>query len=279
MQLHLQRLTANGATPTASFLFLHGILGQGKNLTSLARRLVEARPDLEAVLVDLRAHGQSQGIDGRDTVSQAALDVAESVQRASLPVVGALGHSFGGKVALLLAEHLAALEHLVLLDSSPGPREDARGSELTVEVLSTLDRLPPVFSTREGFIEALLGCGISRSIGTWLAMNLVRDASGLRFGLSLPRVRALLASYFTLEGWPALERLAMGDGPAVHLVIGERSAVFDEAERARAVALAGGSKGRLTVDLLPTGHWVHVDDFEGTVRVLLERLSVPTARD
>jgi esterase len=272
MQLHLQPLTAAGATPTAGFVFLHGILGQGKNLTSLARRLVEARPDLEAVLVDLRAHGQSQGGEGRDTVAQAALDVAESVQRSPLPVVGALGHSFGGKVALLVAEHLPALEHLVLLDSSPGPREDARGSELTVQVLSTLDRLPPVFETREGFIEALLTLEIPRSIGGWLAMNLVRDVSGLRFGLSLARVRALLESYFTLDGWPALERLATGDGPAVHLVIGERSAVFDQAERARAVKLAEGSKGRLTVDLLPTGHWVHVDDFEGTVRALLARV-------
>jgi pimeloyl-ACP methyl ester carboxylesterase len=55
MLLHVDLVTAAGATPTRAFLFLHGILGQGTNLRTLARRFVEARPMVQAVLVDLRA--------------------------------------------------------------------------------------------------------------------------------------------------------------------------------------------------------------------------------
>ena len=272
MLLHVDLVTAAGATPTRAFLFLHGILGQGTNLRTIARRFVDARPGWQAVLVDLRAHGQSQGVEGEDTVVTAADDVAQSARGLTLPVHAVLGHSFGGKVAMLLPERLADLEHLVVLDSAPGQRLDFRGSELTVTVLSTLDAAPAVFPSREAFVAHLKAAGIDTGIGQWLAMNLERDDSGFRFTLSLGRIRALLASYFATDCWPVLERMASDAGPGFHLVIGARSKVFDVGDRERAVAVAARSGGRCTVDVLPTGHWVHVDDFEGTVRVLLERV-------
>lgn len=269
MRLHLELVTA-ASTPVAerSLLLLHGILGQGTNLRTLARRFVDARPGWQAVLVDLRAHGQSQGVEGDDTITRAADDVAETVRTLSAPVHAVLGHSFGGKVAMLLAERLEGLEHLVILDSGPGQRTDFRGSELTMTVLATLEDAPAVFPSREAFVAHLTAAGIDKGIGQWLGMNLERDEAGLRFRLSLSRIRSLLASYFATDCWPLLERLAL-DGPRFHLIIGARSKVFDVNERERAEALAARSSGRCTVDVLQTGHWVHVDDFEGTVRSLL----------
>ncbi|MDX2015158.1 MAG: alpha/beta hydrolase [Myxococcaceae bacterium] len=272
MKLHVDLVTAPNATPTRSFFFLHGILGQGTNLRTLARRFVEARPSYQAVLVDLRAHGASQGVEGDDTLVTAADDVAETAKGLGLRVTGACAHSFGGKVTMLLAERLDGLEHLVILDSGPGARTDFRGSELTMKVLSTLEDAPARFPSREAFVAHLGAAGIERGIATWLGMNLDRGDDGFRFTLSLARIRALLASYFATDCWPVLERLALDAGPAFHLVIGARSKVFDAHERERAEALAARSGGRCTVDVLPTGHWVHVDDFEGTVRALLSRV-------
>lgn len=273
MHLHLELVTAPSA-PVAqhSLLLLHGILGQGTNLRTLARRFVDARPAWQAVLVDLRAHGQSQVIEGDDTITRAADDVAETVKSLSAPVRAVLGHSFGGKVAMLLAERLSGLEHLVILDSGPGQRTDFRGSELTMKVFSTLEDAPAVFPSRDAFVTHLGLAGIDKGIGQWLGMNLEREDAGFRFRLSLSRIRSLLASYFATDCWPLLERLALDDGPRFHLVIGARSKVFDGAERERAEALATRSSGRCTVDVLQTGHWVHVDDFEGTVRVLLSHV-------
>lgn len=274
MRLHFELVTAPSA-PVAqqSLLLLHGILGQGTNLRTLARRFVDARPGWQAVLVDLRAHGQSQTVEGDDTITRAADDVAETVKTLNAPVRAVLGHSFGGKVAMLLAERLPGLEHLVVLDSGPGQRADFRGSELTMKVLSTLEDAPALFPSREAFVTQLGNAGIDRAIGQWLGMNLERDQAGFRFRLSLSRIRSLLASYFATDCWPLLERLAVDVGPRFHLVIGKRSKVFDGNERERAEALASRSSGRCTVDVLETGHWVHVDDFEGTLQVLLSRVS------
>jgi esterase len=274
VRLHFELVTAPSA-PIAqhSLLLLHGILGQGTNLRTLARRFVDARPGWQAVLVDLRAHGQSQTVEGDDTITRAADDVAETEKALNAPVRAVLGHSFGGKVAMLLAERLPGLEHLVILDSGPGQRTDFRGSELTMKVLSTLEDAPALFPSRDAFVTHLGDAGIDRAIGQWLGMNLERDEAGFRFRLSLSRIRSLLASYFATDCWPLLERLALDHGPQFHLVIGKRSKVFDANERERAEALAARSSGRCTVDVLETGHWVHVDDFEGTVRVLLARVA------
>lgn len=271
MRLHVETLAAPGATPTRAVLFLHGILGQGQNLRTLASRFVAQRPTYQAVLVDLRAHGASQGVEGEDTVVAAAADVAETALTLRTPARLVVGHSFGGKVAMLLAERLAGLERLVTLDSAPGPRADFRGSELLMTVLATLEAAPARFPARAAFVTHLTGAGIDLGIAQWLAMNLDREGEGLRFSLSLGRIRALLATYFECDCWPVLERLAADAGPAFHLVIGARSRVFDAEERARAEALAARSGGRCSVDVLPTGHWVHVEDPEGTLRVLMAR--------
>ena len=54
-----------------------------------------------------------------------------------------LGHSFGGKVALHYAEARGqALTHAFFLDSMPGMRRDAHGSETTIDVIEILGRLP-----------------------------------------------------------------------------------------------------------------------------------------
>jgi pimeloyl-ACP methyl ester carboxylesterase len=274
MRLHHEVLRAQGSPPERSLVVLHGILGSGGNLRSLARGFLDARPGWQAVLVDLRAHGESQAEDGRpDTLETATADVAELCASLAVPPRAVVGHSFGGKVALALPRLQAGLEHVVALDSTPGTRVDARGSEATLKVLELLEALRGPWPSREDFVREVQAHRHPRFLGQWLAMNLEPRGDGFHLRLSLPRVRALLESYFLTDLWPALEAAAHGaGGPRFHLVIGTRSLVFDHAERVHATQLEGESEGRVTVDLLDTGHWVHVDDPEGTLRVLLSRV-------
>jgi pimeloyl-ACP methyl ester carboxylesterase len=272
MQLHFDLVPGVGA-PRATLVLLHGILGQGSNLRSLARRFVDAAPGWSAALMDLRAHGQSLGVGGPDTLESAADDVRQTLARLSVPATAVLGHSFGGKVALRLL-HEPGLQHLVTVDSGPGPRVTRRGSETTVEVLSLLRALPGPWATREAFVRDVEAGGQSRALAQWLAMNLRREPHGFVFGLELPRIEALLQSYFEVDLWPEVEAQALArTGAQLHLVIGERSQVYDAAERARVEQLARASDGHLTVDTLPAAHWVHVDDPAGLLRVLLARLT------
>jgi pimeloyl-ACP methyl ester carboxylesterase len=274
MQLHTDVVTAPGASPTRALLFLHGILGSGGNLRSHARTFVTARPEYLAVLVDLRAHGESLGVEGADTVAIAAEDVAQTTRLLAAPVTGVVGHSFGGKVALALAQAHPELKDVMTLDSAPGPRLDARGSEATVRVITMLQGMHGPWDTREAFVQEVESHGQSRGLAQWLAMNLARRPEGFQFRLELTRILALLDDYFAVDLWPLVEQAAQTrTGPRFHLVIGTKSKVYEHDDRVRAQTLESESNGYVTVDLLDAGHWVHVDDPRGVSEVIARRFT------
>jgi len=264
-------LVAGGAAPSRWVVFLHGIFGRGGNWRGVARRLVDARRDLGAVLVDLRAHGGSLGLPPPHTVAACAEDVCALEPSLPGPVGAVVGHSFGGKVALsYLARRPAPPGVAWIVDSMPGPRDDshptARGPERTRAVLRLLEALPPALPSHEAFVEAVRRGGLDEGTARWLAQSLrrVRDPGGDRFVLSLdlPAIAALLDDYFALDLWPVVERPPAG--ATVHLAIADRSWVFTDEDRARAdraaaATAAPSSPGRLVVHHFPTGHYVHVE--------------------
>ncbi|MFO7565155.1 MAG: alpha/beta hydrolase [Enhygromyxa sp.] len=265
MLLAHELVAPEGPAPERWMLFLHGMLGRRINWRSFARRWVRARPGWGAVLVDLRGHGDSQGLPGPWTVAAAGADLvplAEAVrQEQGGRVAGVLGHSFGGKVAIVAAAELEALEELWIIDAPPGPRTQPRDRS-TERIFALLERLPERFASRSEFIEAVVEAGVARSVAQWLATNLVEvevedEESSWRFGPPLDRLRALLEDFAKVDLWPSLVAVAAA-GTQVTLVLGGRSsAVFgEELERAEGLAAAG----RIALELIEgAGHWVHVD--------------------
>ncbi len=275
--LHHEISRVDSGTPTRSFLFLHGILGSGTNLRSLARSLARADASWQPVLVDLRGHGRSPMPAAPHTLDACADDLAELARSLTPRVEGVLGHSFGGKVAMTLAlraregDPIAQqLSHVVLVDSMPGARVGGRGSENVIVVLESLAALPRRFTLREQFIEALVEKGQTRAIASWLAMSLHRTDDGFEMAFDLPALGALLDDYFARDLWTLFDDEPPRAIPRLHQVIGDRSAVYDAADREHAQRLA--REGRATLDVLPAGHWVHVDDPEGLSRALVARV-------
>lgn len=270
-QLSATKVTARpGATPERWIVFLHGILGRGNNWRGIARQFVLAKPSYGAVLVDLRAHGESTHLPPPDDLDRAADDVARLMGTLDAPASAVLGHSFGGKVSLALIGR-ADFSSLVVVDSLPGARPDRRGSEATIAVLDMLDALPARFETRDAFIAHVRAEGHSEDLAKWLAMNLERDAEEWRFGLDVSRIRALLDAYFERDLWAAID--PPPPGMRVELVIGGRSPVFPPEERERARAIAGRHPEAVHVHVLEdAGHWVHVDDPEGLLAIMKEAL-------
>lgn len=257
---HHELVAAPGESPEQWIVFLHGILGTGANWRSLARKVVAAVPRFGAVLVDLRGHGRSHRLGAPWTLDR----VAEDLLALPVPLAGALGHSFGGKVALVL-HGLAPLGRLILVDSNPGPRPTARGSESTLDVLEVLRALPPTFHDRAEFQDAVRAAGQPLGIAQWLAMNLVREGDRVRFGPDLGGVQALLDDYFARDLWPALEPArAITD-----VIVGGASSVLDAQDRAR---LAGNASLRQHV-VEGAGHWVHVDAAAAVEALVIEALS------
>ncbi|MQM00118.1 hypothetical protein Taro_032852 [Colocasia esculenta] len=106
---------SEGPPPAATALVLHGLLGSGRNWRTFARNLAselaESSSGWRMILVDLRNHGRSAGIEGLDPphdMVTAARDLANLVksQNWMWPDV-VIGHSMGGKVALEFADSCA----------------------------------------------------------------------------------------------------------------------------------------------------------------------------
>src|SRR5215471_11423931 len=160
----------DGVRPERAIAFLHGILGRGVNLRTIARRFVDARPEWTGWLVDLRGHGRSSKGTPGPSLGAAARDIVDLAARADLQLGAIAGHSFGGKVALEAAR-LAAVEslaHVVAIDSVPGSRDPLRGGDSALAVIEAIESLPLTFASKPDFIRALVATGKTRTLADWL---------------------------------------------------------------------------------------------------------------
>ena len=260
--------TSRSADPDRYMLFLHGILGTRANWRGIARRFVEARPRWGAILVDLREHGDSLGLSGPHTVRAAAADLTELEGSLALPIGGALGHSFGGKVVLeWLRSRQGQLTEAWTIDSSPSPIGADRNTSATAEVIRTLEALPRQWASRDAFIATMVEAGQPPPIAKWLAMNLRRTDRGERiFGPDLGVIRDLIDDYASTDSWDVLE--ALPEGCTLDLVIGGRSEVFSASDRERVGQLANRNSNISVHVIERAGHWVHVDAADALLALL-----------
>ena len=118
--------------------FLHGLMGRGRNFTGPAKTLAD---DFTVELLDLPDHGRSPWTDRVD-YQEIADRVAEHL-RAGLAADGpvhVLGHSMGGKVAMVLAlRHPDLVDRLIVEDISP--RLSPQATDELVHLLGTMLRM------------------------------------------------------------------------------------------------------------------------------------------
>jgi esterase len=233
-------------------VFLHGLFGQGRNWMTIAKALADSH---RVTLVDLPDHGRSPWTEHVDYLDMAAQVAGLLEVDGSATVVG---HSMGGKVAMVLALTRPELvERLVVADMSPVDYRDeaeATGGVLRyARILLDLD-LAQVHR-REDADRLLAQTVPDATVRAFLLQNLRRDAgdpNGWRWAANL---EAVVRDSATLAGWPE-ERLA-GLAPYAGRVLwlaGELSSyvdpAYDEAMRRwfphyRKVTIKGA------------GHWLH----------------------
>ncbi|HEX5724289.1 MAG TPA: alpha/beta hydrolase [Longimicrobiaceae bacterium] len=260
------RVAAAGRTPARWMLVLHGIYGAGRNWGSVARRLVEARPEWGAVLVDLRCHGGSQGFAGPHTLAAAADDVRRLAEHLDAGVEAVLGHSFGGKVALLHAQRApAGLRQVWVMDSTPAARPP-EGSAW--EMLAAVRALPESFASRAEAVEGLVRQGYPEGLGQWMAINLEPADGGYRWRLDFDAAEEMLRDFFRTDAWAVVENPP--PGVELHFVKATRSATLDPASEARLEAAARG--GRVFLHRLEGGHWINADNPDGVLELLARTL-------
>lgn len=99
------------------FLFLHGFLGMGDNWKTLGGQFAEA--GFQVHLLDQRNHGKSPHSDDFDYQIMAD-DVVDYCQQHELSEIILLGHSMGGKTAMLVAaQNPNLVKKLIVVDIAP----------------------------------------------------------------------------------------------------------------------------------------------------------------
>jgi pimeloyl-ACP methyl ester carboxylesterase len=271
-RLHHERIAPSTAAPARWLVLTHGIYGSGANWRSVARKLTERRPEWGVVLVDLRQHGRSEPGAPPHTLAACADDlralIGEWNERGGVAAIA--GHSFGGKVVLAtrpLIDSAGAPVQTWVLDASPSRRPGgmADPDNTVLRVLAFMERKPGGWARREDFVAAVVADGHDESLGRWLAMSLVPEASGglaLRFDLAA--LRAMLADYYATDLWGALE----APGGDVEMVVAERSPAVSAADRGRLAA----APPHVHVHLVAAGHWLHIEAAAAVVDLLAAHL-------
>lgn len=244
-------------------LLLHGIYGAGRNWRTVASRLVDARPDWGVTLVDLRAHGRSPRL-APHTIEACAADLAGVEARLGRPARAVLGHSFGGKVALVHARRAAPVPRSFwIIDSAPGTGRPEGGAW---RMLGVLRRRPGPFASRAEAAAAVEAEGYSRTVAAWMASNARRGGvEGWGWRLDPDEMEGYLRDYFRTDAWDVVE-----DPPAgvtIHFVKASASSVLDSGDVER-IRSAGRRNGRVFLHEVKGGHWLNTENPEALRELL-----------
>lgn len=266
-----------GDVGSPTVLLLHGILGSRRNWRHFMRQIASNNSHWHFVVVDLRHHGDSgQPDEGAQTLADCAQDLVELMAQLNCSPKQIWGHSFGGKVALVLAELLLKKpEHVWVLDALPGSiaTDQLGGSEQSVvSVIQHLLKVPLPIVSRNDLKTFLLELGFSSTLAGWMTTNLKPAPDGVdgfvwRFNLTA--IPFLLRSYASMDCWPIIERCQATT--AFHFLRAERSDRWTQ--RVLAEFEKRSQFSNLYLHTLPNaGHWVHVDNPAGLTELLQKSL-------
>ena len=259
--------TVEGGAASQTLYMLHGIFGAGRNWSSIARRLARERMDWDIRLIDLRQHGASQGFAPPHTLVSAANDIAELARDLKEQPAGILGHSFGGKVAMLYAAaHGDKLQQIWVVDSTPEAK--APGGSAW-EMLDIVRGLPTEFAARQDLVAALSEQGVALNTAQWMATNLEQSGKSYRWRFELAAIEQLLQSFFETDLWSVVES---PPGQAhVHIVKATQSSVLSAAAVAR-VQQISRTNARVHFHEVDGGHWLNADNPDALVQMLSQHL-------
>ena len=249
-------------------LFTHGIYGMGRNWNAVARKVIAARPGTGAVMVDLREHGGSVGHEGPHTVEAAARDVVELIESLDAPVDSVVGHSFGGKVMLVLARQMGtkAPAHVWVVDSTPSAR---RPGGSAWEMLGFLRESSGFFRTRAMAVTELALRGVDEGTAQWMSSNLERSAEGTyTWRLNFKVIEELLRSFFDTDVWDVVG--APPGGSTIHFVKASDANTLDEDSLMRLRVAVKESSGRVKLHEVKGGHWLNADNPDALVQLIVK---------
>jgi pimeloyl-ACP methyl ester carboxylesterase len=227
-----------------ALVIVHGLFGSGRNWHTIANRLADR---FRVFTVDLRNHGDSPWTPTMG-LSEMADDLSRFIDDRQLATATVIGHSLGGKTAMLAAlSDPARIEALVVVDIAPVRYRHAFQAE--IDAMAGLDLLHVV--RRAEAADALAARLGDPSLARFLVQNLATGPKGLVWKLNLAAIGRAMTE---LTDFPYVADWAF-DGRTL-FVSGDRSDYIDRSHDRQIFALFPQAEFAV---IAGAGHRVHVD--------------------
>jgi pimeloyl-ACP methyl ester carboxylesterase len=241
MQLNYKKYGESGG----AVLILHGLLGSLDNWQTVARHISQK---FQVYAIDLRNHGRSPHDNEDMDYGVMADDILEFCEQQQLNKIILIGHSMGGKVAMLFAlEHPSVIEKLIVVDIAPVFYEV--GHE---DILSAMEDAPIHTATEREEVDAFLETRIPEyGMRQFVLKNLSRTDKGFEWKCNLP---VIIKSNRALMEFPQINKNFSG---STFFIKGEQSDYITD-ERWSVARQFFPNAQLLTVH--SSGHWVHAEN-------------------
>lgn len=249
----LNMMIHGAPTKSPPLVIAHGLYGSARNWGVIARRLSDER---QVVAVDMRNHAFSPW-DPTHDYPHMARDLAQVIDKIGGPV-DVLGHSMGGKAAMVLALLYPDLVHkLVVADIAPVAYGHSQLKYVQAMQAVDLTRV-----ARRSDAEAQLAdLGVEPALQSFFTQSLDIEQKKWRHNLKV------LASEMPLVmGFPDIS--ASWDGPTLFLSGGASDYVLPE-HRDQIRNLFPSAR---FAKIPGAGHWLHAEkprEFEAAIRTFL----------
>lgn len=238
-------------------LVVHGLFGSARNWGVIAKRLSADRP---VIAVDMRNHGASPWVDSHSYPDLAA-DLAEVIAALG-GTADVLGHSMGGKAAMVLAlTHPGLVSRLIVADIAP-----VAYSHTQSHLIAAMQGLDLAGLDRRSQADARLAKTVADpTVRAFLlqSLDLRADPPGWRLNLQV-----LDREMPEIIGWP--EVAGSFPGPTLFLTGATSDYVQPEHRPAIRTAFPKAQFAKIP----RAGHWLHAEnprDFEAAVSVFLDQ--------
>jgi esterase len=246
-----------GAGPPLAIL--HGLFGSGRNWRSVAQHLAARH---RVLTFDLRNHGASPWADWM-SYGEMVEDLRASLRARATEHAALLGHSMGGKVAMLMALlHPGEIDRLVVVDIAP-----AANPPNLLAYIRAMRAVDLRGVKRRAEVDvALAGAVPDSAERALLLQNLVIDENAVRWRLNL---EAIERGFPQIVGFPDLPAGTAYRGPALFVAGAHSNYIQPEHEagirylfpQARIIRIEGA------------GHWVHAEQPQAFLQAVSAFLS------
>ncbi|MGR3291084.1 MAG: alpha/beta fold hydrolase [Paracoccaceae bacterium] len=238
-----------GGTP---LLIAHGLFGSARNWGAIAKRLSDQR---QVVAVDMRNHGQSEWFPTH-SYDDLAGDLAEVIA-AHGGMMDVLGHSMGGKAAMVLAlKYPGLVRRMVIADIAP-----TAYSHTQIHLIYAMNNVDLSAVARRSDVEAQLGQIDDSMLRSFLLQSFDLKEKTWRLNLE-----TLALEMDKILGFPQVDGSFEGD---VLFLSGSESDYVSRDHRPRIKALFPKAK---FARIPGAGHWLHAEkprEFGAAVRAYL----------